>query len=163
MARSNTISPALRASQQRNKQLLQLHLQLRRLRDQDGARAPGSQQRRMLPADQDVCARGVGDQFKTAGAGEFPGSGGTNDCSGRLWCAGKRHCPASFPPKREALRRRVNFFGVREDQSEYQSLILTCGGLGGQAGQDGVSCKAFPNNTRRARWKSSRPVCRYAF
>jgi N-methylhydantoinase B len=45
---------------------------------------------------------------------------------------------------------RLNFFGPRDDGSEFQSLLITSGGLGGSRTRDGLAGKSFPTNTKMA-------------
>lgn len=58
--------------------------------------------------------------------------------------------PDAIPAEPGAPAPRANFFGEQADGREFQCLLITSGGLGGQAHRDGPACKAFPTNTAMA-------------
>ena len=58
--------------------------------------------------------------------------------------------PDAVPAEPGSPAPRVNFFGTREDGSEFQCLLITSGGLGASRERDGLAGKSFPTNTRMA-------------
>lgn len=58
--------------------------------------------------------------------------------------------PDAVPAESGSPAPRFNFFGQRDDGSEFQSLLITSGGLGGSRTRDGLPGKSFPTNTKMA-------------
>jgi N-methylhydantoinase B len=58
--------------------------------------------------------------------------------------------PDAVPAEAGSPAPRLNFFGPRDDGSEFQSLLITSGGLGGSLTRDGLPGKSFPTNTKMA-------------
>ncbi len=58
--------------------------------------------------------------------------------------------PDAVPAESGSPAPRLNFFGPRDDGSEFQSLLITSGGLGGSRTRDGLPGKSFPTNTKMA-------------
>ncbi len=58
--------------------------------------------------------------------------------------------PDAVPAEPGSPAPRLNFFGPREDGTEFQCLLITSGGLGGSLTRDGLPCKSFPTNTKMA-------------
>ncbi len=58
--------------------------------------------------------------------------------------------PDAVPAEAGSPAPRLNFFGAREDGSEFQCLLITSGGLGASRERDGLPGKAFPTNTKMA-------------
>lgn len=58
--------------------------------------------------------------------------------------------PDLLPAEAGAPAPRFNFFGSRDDGSEFQCMVITSGGLGAGEGRDGLPGKAFPTNTKMA-------------
>ena len=58
--------------------------------------------------------------------------------------------PDAVPAEAGSPAPRLNFFGPRDDGSEFQSLLITSGGLGGSRTRDGLPGKSFPTNTKMA-------------
>jgi len=58
--------------------------------------------------------------------------------------------PDAVPAEPGSPAPRLNFFGPRDDGSEFQCLLITSGGLGASKERDGLSGKSFPTNTKMA-------------
>ena len=58
--------------------------------------------------------------------------------------------PDVVPAESGSPAPRVNFFGNREDGSEFQCMLITSGGLGATFERDGLAGKSFPTNTKMA-------------
>ena len=58
--------------------------------------------------------------------------------------------PDAVPAESGSPAPRLNFFGQRDDGTEFQSLLITSGGLGGSRTRDGLPGKSFPTNTKMA-------------
>jgi N-methylhydantoinase B len=58
--------------------------------------------------------------------------------------------PDAVPAEAGSPAPRLNFFGPRDDGSEFQCLLITSGGLGASRERDGLAGKSFPTNTRMA-------------
>lgn len=58
--------------------------------------------------------------------------------------------PDAVPAEPGSPAPRVNFFGPRDDGSEFQCLLITSGGLGASRERDGLAGKSFPTNTKMA-------------
>jgi N-methylhydantoinase B len=58
--------------------------------------------------------------------------------------------PDAVPAESGSPAPRLNFFGPRDDGTEFQSLLITSGGLGGSRTRDGLPGKSFPTNTKMA-------------
>jgi len=58
--------------------------------------------------------------------------------------------PDVVPAEAGSPAPRLNFFGARDDGSEFQSLLITSGGLGAGRARDGLAGKSFPTNTKMA-------------
>lgn len=58
--------------------------------------------------------------------------------------------PNAVPAEAGSPAPRLNFFGPREDGSEFQCLLITSGGLGASRHRDGLPGKSFPTNTKMA-------------
>ena len=58
--------------------------------------------------------------------------------------------PDAVPAEAGSPAPRLNFFGPRDDGSEFQCLLITSGGLGASRERDGLAGKSFPTNTKMA-------------
>ena len=58
--------------------------------------------------------------------------------------------PDAVPAEAGSPAPRLNFFGPRDDGSEFQCLLITSGGLGASRSRDGLAGKSFPTNTKMA-------------
>ncbi|HEV7800697.1 MAG TPA: hydantoinase B/oxoprolinase family protein [Burkholderiales bacterium] len=58
--------------------------------------------------------------------------------------------PDAVPAEAGSPAPRLNFFGPRDDGSEFQCLLITSGGLGAARERDGLAGKSFPTNTKMA-------------
>lgn len=58
--------------------------------------------------------------------------------------------PDAVPAEAGSPAPRLNFFGPRDDGSEFQCLLITSGGLGAARTRDGLAGKSFPTNTKMA-------------
>lgn len=58
--------------------------------------------------------------------------------------------PDVVPAEPGSPAPRLNFFGTREEGTEFQSLLITSGGLGAGRERDGLAGKSFPTNTKMA-------------
>ena len=58
--------------------------------------------------------------------------------------------PEAVPAEAGSPAPRLNFFGPRDDGSEFQCLLITSGGLGASPSRDGLAGKSFPTNTKMA-------------
>lgn len=61
-----------------------------------------------------------------------------------------RAVPDAVPAEPGSPAPRLNFFGARDDGTEFQCLVITSGGLGASNGRDGLPGKSFPTNTKMA-------------